>query len=130
MRSFSSGCETSARTKIARRPSASISATRRAASSSCAVSFDRDVEAPLREGERDAASDAAVAGGAGDERDRHSDHHPDLAVVGHADLVRPQPDVVERDALSRRDVELERVPGARHDLAVPDPGELPVGVGP
>ena len=91
---------------------------------------DRDVEAALGECERDAAADAAVARRAGDERDGQLDHHPQLAVVGHAHLVRAQPDVVERDALPGRDVELERVPRARDDLVLPDPGELPVRVRP
>src|SRR5207237_311935 len=39
-------------------------------------------------------------------------------------------DVCKRDALPGRDVELERVPRAGHDLTLPDPGELPIGMGP
>ena len=57
------------------------------------------VEAVTRERQRDAAADAAVAGRAGDERDGHElDHHPQLAAVRDAHLVRAQPDVVEGDA--------------------------------
>ena len=54
-----------------RRPSASTSATRRAASSVVGDVVDRDVEPALRKHVGDASADAALAGGAGDERHRH-----------------------------------------------------------
>src|SRR5262249_2818196 len=58
---------------------------------------------------------------------RRSHDHPPLPVDGaHVDLA--QAHVREREALARRHVEFERVPGARDDLAVPDPGQPPVGV--
>src|SRR5439155_12814474 len=52
---------------------------------------------------------------------------PDLA-VGDAHVELPQPDVAERDATPARHVELERVPRTRHDLSLPQPGELPARV--
>ena len=70
-RSFSSGRETSARMNAERRPSAWISAYPPGGLLVLRDVVDRDVEAAFREHESDAAADATLAGGAGDERHRH-----------------------------------------------------------
>src|SRR5436305_6807079 len=132
-RSQSAGSETSALMNAARRPSPCSSAIRSVHSLRCATSLtatsaprrasasaiprpiERAPPAPVTSATLPSSSSAI------------SDHDSQLAVDG-PHLVGPQPDLLERHAVAGRDVKLERMPGTRDDLSLPDPRQLPIGV--